>query len=101
MQHLTIEEQERAAYMMGDTRTADLLGQLEDITRAHDELEDKRGDLVPVRYFVIDYENEDGPELVEVSEWEFLAADGRITYQRHTVRENGAAQICLTKGIDT
>ena len=44
MQHLTIEEQERAAYMMGDIRTAVLLGELEDVTRARDELEEKHED---------------------------------------------------------
>lgn len=96
----TLEEQERAAYMQGDIRTADLLGQLEDITRAHDELEEKAGDLLPVRYFIIDYENEDGPELLEVSRYEWEREDGTITYERHTMHENGCNQICLTKGLD-
>lgn len=54
---------------------------------------------IPVRFFVVDYEGEDGPDLVEVSEHEWLKADGDITYERHTIRENGASQICLTKGL--
>ena len=53
---------------------------------------------IPVRFFVVDYESEEA-DIVEVSEHEFLKAEGPITYQRHTIRENGAAQICLTKGL--
>lgn len=59
---------------------------------------------IPVRFFIVDYESEDsntyGPELVEVSEHEWLKAEGPITYERHTVRENGVSQICLYKGLD-
>jgi hypothetical protein len=36
---------------------------------------------------------------VECDEREFMRAEGRITYERHTMRENGADQICLTKGF--
>ena len=54
---------------------------------------------IPVRFFVVDYEG-DEVDLLEVNEHEFLQAEGRITYERHTVRENGASQICLTKGLD-
>ena len=49
-----------------------------------------------VRYFICDYELEE-PDIVECTESEFLAHGGRIEYERHTVRENGANQICLTK----
>lgn len=49
-----------------------------------------------VRYFILDYELEDA-DIVECTESEFLAHDGRIEYERHTVRENGANQICLIK----
>lgn len=52
-----------------------------------------------VRFFIVDYENEDGPELIECDEYELLQAEGKITYGRHTVRENGCSQICLTKGL--
>ena len=55
---------------------------------------------LPVRYFAIDYEGEE-PEIVEVDEAAFLAADGAITYERHTVWANGVNQICLTKGLDS
>jgi hypothetical protein len=44
MQPLTLEEQERAAYMNGDTKTAALLGELEDVTRAYEALEEKHED---------------------------------------------------------
>jgi hypothetical protein len=53
---------------------------------------------IPVRFFVVDYETEDA-DIVEVSEHDFLKAEGPISYERHTVRENGTAQICLTKGL--
>lgn len=53
---------------------------------------------IPVRFFVFDPEI-DELEVKEVSEHEFLKAKGPITYERHTIRENGAAQICLTKGL--
>ena len=57
---------------------------------------------LPVRFFVVDYETEDNGcfDLKEVNEHEFLRAEGNITYERHTVRENGCSQICLTKGLD-
>lgn len=59
---------------------------------------------IPVRFFVAgydlgDYDN-DLIDIVEVNEHEFLQAEGRITYERHTKAENGVSQICLTKGLD-
>ncbi len=53
---------------------------------------------LPVRFFVVDYGSEE-VDLKEVSEHEFLKAEGTITYERHTKRENGVSQICLTKGL--
>jgi len=56
---------------------------------------------IPVRFFI--YSDEEGDdefavvEIVEVDEAEFLEAGGDIIYERHTVRENGCSQICLTK----
>lgn len=47
-----------------------------------------------VRYFIFDEELDD---IVECSERDFLDYEGVIHYERHTVRENGANQICLTK----
>ena len=56
---------------------------------------------LPVRFFVaVDYEGEE-VDIVEVSEHEFIKAEGTITYERHTKRENGVSQICLTKGLET
>jgi hypothetical protein len=54
---------------------------------------------LPVRFFVVDYEGEE-VDLKEVNEHEWLEAEGRISYERHTMRQNGASQICLTKGLD-
>jgi len=98
---LTIEERERLAYSEGYTETANLLAQLDDTERERDALTDETENLIPVRYFVIDYDLDDGPDLVECDEHEFLQAEGRITYERHTVRENGCNQICLTKGFES
>lgn len=53
---------------------------------------------LPVRFFVVDYDAGEA-DIVEVSEHEFLKAEGSITYERHTKRENGVSQICLTKGL--
>jgi hypothetical protein len=102
IQTMTIEERERLAYTEGFTHTAALLGELIDMETERDtlreEIEDK--ERLPVRYFAIDYEGEE-PEIVEVDEAAFLAAEGAITYERHTVWANGVNQICLTKGLDT
>jgi hypothetical protein len=50
-----------------------------------------------VRYFIWDYDEDDGEfELMEVDEAQFLDYDGKISYERHTVRENGVSQIVLT-----
>lgn len=105
---MTLDERERLAYAEGFTETANLLGQLDDAERERDtvqeeldtlqeELEDKEG--LPIRYFAIDYDGEE-PEIVEVDEAEFLAAEGSITYERHTMWANGCNQICLTKGLE-
>lgn len=103
IQTMTIEERERLAYAEGLTETAALLGELIDMETERDtlqgELEDMTNNL-PVRYFMLDYDLEDGPEVVEVDEAAFLAADGAITYERHTVWANGVNQICLTKGLE-
>ena len=59
---------------------------------------------IPVRFFVVvDYGSEDTGcfDVKEVSEHEFLKAEGTITYERHTKRENGVSQIRLTKGLET
>ena len=49
-----------------------------------------------VRFFIYDYDL-DPVGLREVSENEFSETDGLISYERHTVFENGVSQICLTK----
>lgn len=98
---MTTEERERLAYAEGFTETAKLLAQLDDAERERDTLEERlENAAAPVRYFVIDYDLEDGPEAIEVREYEFTQAEGSITYERHTLFENGVDQICLTKGLD-
>lgn len=54
---------------------------------------------IPVRFFIVDYDSKE-VELLEVAELEFLEAEGSISYERFTVRENGCSQIVLTKGLD-
>lgn len=52
---------------------------------------------IPVRFFVIDYDL-DPVDFDEVDAFEFEQAEGNITMERHTVRENGINQICFYKG---
>ncbi len=57
---------------------------------------------INVRFFIVAYDPEDDAiqwDIIEVSESEFLEYDGEISYDRHTVSENGVSQICLTKGL--
>lgn len=51
---------------------------------------------VPVRFFG-EAITEDGIDIVELTESEFNDLDLPITYERHTVFQNGVSQICLTK----
>ena len=56
--------------------------------------------LINVRYFIYDYdEDQEDYDIIECSESDFVAFDGEIEYERHTVRENGCSQICLTKDL--
>ena len=53
-----------------------------------------------IRYFIYDEEldlQDDEDPIKEVEERKFLEFDGDIIYERHTVRENGCVQVCLTK----
>ena len=110
---LPADEAERIAYTEGFTMAAQLFARIDELeltTRLlQNELDDK--ERLPVRYFIIDYDLEDGPDIidydledgpdiVECDELGFLNASGPIEYKRHTVRENGVNQICLTKGAN-
>jgi hypothetical protein len=103
LENLQAEEAERLAYSEGYPGTARLFARIADLEAERNtlqlEIEDR--DNLPVRYFIVDYDLDDGPDIVECDEWDFLKAEGRITYKRHTVRENGVDQICLTKGMDS
>jgi hypothetical protein len=100
--NMPTDEAERICYAEGFENAAQLfarIDELESTIRAlQNELDDK--ERLPVRYFIIDYDLEDGPDIVECDELDFLNASGPIEYKRHTVRENGVNQICLTKGAD-
>ena len=53
-----------------------------------------------VRFFVFGWDEEQQEcDILEVSEDEFKRHPDTIDYERHTIRENGASQICLTKGL--
>ena len=55
---------------------------------------------MPVRFFLYDFEEGtegEAGDMREVDEADFLASPFPISYERHTIRENGCAQICLTK----
>jgi len=53
---------------------------------------------INVRFFISDFAGAFG--LREVEEEEFFEREGSITYERHTIHENGCRQICLTKFDD-
>ena len=53
-----------------------------------------------VRFYIFGWDEEQQElDILEVSEDEFEHHPGAIDYERHTIRENGARQICLTKGL--
>jgi len=53
---------------------------------------------IPVRFFMWDTDSDNGQgDFVECDEYDFLAADGVIKYERNTIFENGVNQIYLTK----
>ena len=59
-----------------------------------------KGLKMTIRYFVFSetlFDNDDDDPIEEVSEFEFLEFEGVIQYERHTMRENGCNQVCLTK----
>jgi hypothetical protein len=55
-----------------------------------------------IRFFITCYGEADSPpdtviDVVEVDEMEFLQHDGVISYERHTIFENGCNQVCLVR----
>ena len=52
-----------------------------------------------VRFFKYDHNEDEEVDIVEIEEEEFVAGlklDIPVEYERHTVRENGVSQICMT-----
>lgn len=53
---------------------------------------------IPIRFFTYEQDDESGEwDIFECNEKAFLAAEGTIEYERHSVFTNGCKQICLTK----
>lgn len=100
LENLTATEAEALAYAEGFTGTARQFARIDNLEAERDMLQEQAKGLIPVRYFIIDYDLEDGPDVVEVDEYDFEQAKGRISYKRNTIRENGCNQICLTKGFE-
>lgn len=65
MQHLTLEERERLAYISGDTRTADTLGEILDLQEQIEMLEKERDDALADRLndSLKDWEQRHGPAM--------------------------------------
>lgn len=53
---------------------------------------------LPIRFFKYDYNHDNEVDIIETNESDFLLCEGEITYERHTVFQNGVNQVCLTKG---
>ena len=54
--------------------------------------------LINVRFFTESFnENSQESEIVEIDHHEFESMNLPITYERHSVFDNGCTQICLTK----
>ena len=55
---------------------------------------------IDVRFFsycmLEDELGQDEPNIMEVSASQFEELEGKVTFELHTVRENGVRQICLT-----
>ena len=72
---------ERIAYAEGFTGVATLYARLSDaeaLNAAHEDEIEKLKERLPVRFFIVDYDLEEGPDIVEVDERDFLSADGAI-----------------------
>jgi hypothetical protein len=52
---------------------------------------------IPVRFFIYNEEADEGDEIEEVDESDFLSCNYPISYERNTIFDNGVHQICLTK----
>ena len=98
--NMPTDESERICYAEGFENAAKLFTRIAELEAERDALAEeleKARERLPFRFFIVDYDLDDGPDIVECDELDFLNASGPIEYKRHTVRENGVNQICLTK----
>lgn len=51
---------------------------------------------IDVRFFTYCINSESDVDVCEVSETTFKSLKGTISYERHTMHDNGVHQICLT-----
>lgn len=52
--------------------------------------------ITSLRFFTYANDEQNEVDIVEVTEAQFLAINGTVTYERHTVFNNGVSQVCLT-----
>ena len=76
-------------------KAADTVTDIDSLSGTHDSFCE-----MSVRFYVFGFDEEQQEhDILEVSEDEFKRHPGTIDYERHTIRENGVSQICLTKGL--
>ena len=51
---------------------------------------------INVRFFTYCINDDEYPDICEITESQFKELKGVITYERHSVFDNGCRQICLT-----
>ena len=51
---------------------------------------------IDVRFFAYGHDEHEEIDIVEVDEDVFESLGGTISYERHTIFNNGVSQICLT-----
>ena len=76
-------------------KAADTVAGIDSLNGTYDSLCE-----MSVRFYIVEWDEEQQEhDILEVGEDEFKHHPGTIDYERHTIRENGVSQICLTKGL--
>lgn len=50
---------------------------------------------INVRFFSYCFDDNE-PDICEITESQFTELKGKVTYERHSVHQNGVRQVCLT-----